>query len=189
MVGLRRKERLPMLKILIAVDGSELSLDAVRHALHLKAQGLDAALVLANVQEPPSLYEMITVRDPDRLAGLGPSAGEHLLQAARQLCDAAGADYECEVASGDPAHTLVEMAERHGCDAIMAGVRGKGSGLGSGWLGSVSQELMHVSTVPVTLVKHPDTAMPAAEDGEDTPETEAPTVTAEREPQPLQGLA
>jgi nucleotide-binding universal stress UspA family protein len=178
-----------MLKILIAVDGSEQSLDAVRHALHLKAEGLDTALVLANVQEPPSLYEMITVRDPDQLAGLGPSAGEHLLQAARQLCDAAGADYAFEVATGDPAHTLAEMAERHGCDAIMAGVRGKGAGLGSGWLGSVSQELMHVATVPVTLVKHPATAMPAAQDGEEVPATEAEPVTPEREPQPLQGLA
>ncbi|HSV48447.1 MAG TPA: universal stress protein [Ramlibacter sp.] len=178
-----------MLKMLIAVDGSDLSLDAVRHALRLKAEGLDAQLVLANVQEPPSLYEMITVRDPDRLAGLGAGAGEHLLQAARQLCDASGADYEFEVASGEPAHTLVEMAERHGCDAILAGVRGKGGSLGGGWLGSVSQELMHVSTVPVTLVKHPDTPMPAAEDSDDQASAQAQPFTAEREPEPLQGLA
>ena len=144
-----------MLKILVAVDGSDLSLDAVRHALDLRAQGLHASLVLANVQEPPSLYEMITVRDAERIAGLGESAGQHLLEAARNLCDASGADYEFEVASGDPAHTLVDIAERYGCSSIVAGARGKGGTTGS-WLGSVSHELMHVSPVPVTVVKHPE---------------------------------
>jgi nucleotide-binding universal stress UspA family protein len=144
-----------MLKILIAVDGSELSLDAVRHALRLHQEGLAAGFVLANVQEPASLYEMLTVRDPQRLLGLTASAGEHSLQAARQLCDDSGIDYEFEVASGEPAHTLVDIAERYGCIGILAGARGKG-GLGGGDLGSVAQELMHVSPLPVTIVKHPE---------------------------------
>ena len=42
-----------MLKILIAVDGSELSLDGVHHALALVRQGLQATMVLAHVQEAP----------------------------------------------------------------------------------------------------------------------------------------
>ena len=53
-----------MLKILIAVDGSELSLDGVHHALTLVRQGLQATMVLANVQEPATLYELVTTRDP-----------------------------------------------------------------------------------------------------------------------------
>ena len=141
------------MKILIAVDGSELALDAVRHALHLREQGLAAGFVLANVQEPASLYEMLTVRSPERLQEMSASAGAHCLQGARQLCDAAGVDYEMEVALGEPAHTLVDLAERFGCSAIIAGARGKG-GLGGGDLGSVSHELMHVSRLPVTIVKH-----------------------------------
>lgn len=52
-----------MLKILIAVDGSELSLDGVHHALTLVRQGLQATMVLANVQEPATLYELVTTRD------------------------------------------------------------------------------------------------------------------------------
>ena len=144
-----------MLKILIAVDGSELSLDAVRHALRLREQGLAAGFVLANVQEPASLYEMLTVRDPQRLLGLTASAGEHSLQGARDLFHTAGVDYEFEVGSGEPAHTLLDIAERYGCGAIIAGARGKG-GLGGGDLGAVAQELMHVSRLPITLVKHPE---------------------------------
>ena len=49
-----RKEN-NMLKILVAVDGSELSLDGVRHTLQWLQQGLQATVVLAHVQEPASL--------------------------------------------------------------------------------------------------------------------------------------
>jgi nucleotide-binding universal stress UspA family protein len=169
-----------MLKILIAVDGSESSLDAVRHAITLREQGLKATLVLANVQEPPSLYEMLTVRDPERLAGLGAGAGDHLLQAARQLCDYSGVDYEFEVASGDPAHTLVDMAERYGCGSIVIGASGKG-GTADGWLGSVSHELVHVSNVPVTVIKHMDVEQQEAQQEEPAASTD--------EIQPVMGLA
>ncbi|HSI49805.1 MAG TPA: universal stress protein [Ideonella sp.] len=142
-----------MLKILVAVDGSELSLDAVRHALGLRQQGLAAEFVLANVQEPASLYEMLTMRDPEKLLNVSTGAGEHLLERARQLCTAAGATYECDVESGDPAHMLIDIAERYACDAIVVGARGRG-GLGGPMLGSVSQVLAHESPLPVTVVKH-----------------------------------
>ncbi|NPC58041.1 universal stress protein [Caenimonas soli] len=173
------------MKILIAVDGSELALDAVRYALQLRAEGLAAGLVLANVQEPASLYEMLTVRDPQRLQGLAASAGDHSLQGARQLCDAAGVDYELEIGLGEPAHTLLDIAERYGCSAIVAGARGKG-GLGGADLGSVSHELMHVSPLPVTIVKHSD--VQAGEEQPAQAEQEAPP-SAETDPQPMLGLA
>ena len=83
-----------MLKILIAVDGSELSLDVVHHALALVRQGLQATMVLANVQEPATLYELVTTRDPDLIAAASLEAGQHLMAPARALLDAAGVAYE-----------------------------------------------------------------------------------------------
>jgi nucleotide-binding universal stress UspA family protein len=76
-----------MLKILIAVDGSDLSLDAVHHALALVRQGLRASVVLAHVQEPASLYELVTTRDPDLIAAASLEAGEHLMAPARALLE------------------------------------------------------------------------------------------------------
>ncbi len=172
-----------MIKILIAVDGSELSLDAVKYALRLREQGLAARFVLANVQEPASLYEMLTVRDPQRLVGLTASAGEHSLQAARDLFHSAGVDYEFEVASGEPAHTLLDIAENYHCTAIIAGARGKG-GLGGADLGSVAHELMHVSRLPITIVKHPEAQERVREQ-----QSEQETGSPDLEPQPVIGLA
>ena len=57
------------MKILLPVDGSELSLWAVRHAIELARSGLQARFVLANVQEPPTLYEVVTAHDAQVLEG------------------------------------------------------------------------------------------------------------------------
>ncbi len=153
------------LKILIAVDGSDLSLDALRHALALLQSGLRASLVLAHVQEPASLYEMVVSRDPDLIAAASLEAGQHLMASARALIDAAGVPYETEVGVGDVAHTLVDIAERQGCGHIVIGARGHGA-IASALLGSVSQELVQASPVPVTIVKHADALAAAGEAGE-----------------------
>ncbi len=47
------------MKILVPSDGSDLALDAVRHALYLQRCGLQASFVLATAQEPTLVYEMI----------------------------------------------------------------------------------------------------------------------------------
>jgi len=47
---------------------------------------------------------------------------------------------------------LVEIAERFGCDMIAMGARGN-SALRSAMLGSVSNEVLHASAVPVLIIK------------------------------------
>lgn len=142
------------MKIMLAVDGSEPSLAAVRHALTLAAQGLRATYVLANVQEPPSLYEVVVAHDPDVLAQVRGAAGSDLLAPAAALLDAAGAEYESEVAGGDPSTLLVDLAENYGCDLVVMGARGVGTPEGRG-LGPVAHALLLHSPVPVTIVREP----------------------------------
>ena len=52
------------MKILLPIDGSDTALEAVRQALRMVNEGLRASLVLANVQEPATLYEMLANRAP-----------------------------------------------------------------------------------------------------------------------------
>lgn len=141
------------MKILVPVDGSELALDAVRHALRLQRDGLQASFVLATVQEPTFLYEMILAPDAGVLERVTGAVGSRALEGAQALFKEACVPFEREIGSGDPASTLIEIAERHGCEAIILGARGMGA-LRSALLGSVSQAVLHASKVPVTIVKH-----------------------------------
>jgi nucleotide-binding universal stress UspA family protein len=143
------------MKILLPVDGSEISLEAVRFAVRLARAGLRVKAVLANVQEPASLYEMVVAHDAEVIERISAEAGVHLLAPAEALLKQAGIPYEIEVAKGDPAHTLVDIVERFACDMVVMGSRGKGS-LRSALLGSVAHEMLHAAGVPVMIIKPDD---------------------------------
>lgn len=143
------------MKILLPVDGSEASLDAVRHALALVAEGLRADFVLANVQEPASLYELLRAHDAEVIESVSRAAGEHLLQPAAQLCRAANVDFETAIGTGEPAHLLHDIAEDFGCALIVMGARGEGGTRGTR-LGSVAHAMLHDAVLPVTIVRHLD---------------------------------
>jgi len=152
------------MKILLPVDGSAAALAAVQHALQLVREGLRAEFVLANVQEPASLYEMVVAHDPDVIEQVRSGAGADLLAPAEALLEAAGLSYESEVAGGQPATVLVDLLENYGCEAVVMGARGAGSGSGS-----VALALLQHSPVPVTLVRAPAPLEPTPEEG--LPET------------------
>ncbi len=141
------------MKILLPVDGSELALDAVRHALHLQREGLRASFVLATVQEPTYAFELMLPPAADVLDRLTGAVGARALVGAEALLAAAGCVFEREIGAGDAAPTLLDIAQRFGCDAIIMGARGMGA-LRGALLGSVSQGVLQASTVPVTIIKH-----------------------------------
>lgn len=139
------------MKILVPIDGSDLAQQAVAHALHLAGQGLRAELVLANVQEPATVYELVTLHDPEALAQVAEAAGMDTMAAAA-AAQAAGVPFVQRVLSGDPVPMLLEILEEHGCEAVVMGSHGKGM-VRRAWLGSVSQAMLEQSPVPVTFVK------------------------------------
>ncbi len=154
--------------ILIPVDGSQASLDAVRHVLALRHQGLAVSCVLTNVQEAPHLYEVVMTRDMDTLASASHDAAEDAIAPARGLLSAAGVPLECEIALGEPGPQIVDVAERCGCEMIVMGSQGVNL-LGAARLGTVSQWVVQHASVPVTVVRH--------EDPDTDIETEAPTAS------------
>jgi len=144
-----------MLTMMIAVDGSEHSLEAVRHGLHLIGQGLRAQVVLGHVQESATLTELATV-GPAAAADASVDAGMDLLAPAVALLRAAGVDHEVDVRIGDVYPTLLEIAEEHESAMILIGSTGEGA-LSRIFLGSVGSDLVRHSQVPVTVVKVPYT--------------------------------
>ena len=140
--------------IMIAVDGSNESLEAVRQALSLVARGLRAEISLVNVQEPASLLQLAT-QDSDAIAAAAVEAGEHLMAAGADLLDAAGAGYSMEVVLGEPSTVLVDMAEQLNADLVILGARGMGA-IESAVVGSVSKAVISRCTRPVMVVREPE---------------------------------
>ena len=145
------------MKILLPVDGSAVSLEAVRFVIRMARSGLEASVVLANVQESATLYELVVAHDPQVIEQVSAAAGAHTLEAAEALLMQASISYQSEVASGDPAHTIIDILERFECDLVVMGASGMSS-LRSALLGSVSNEVLHAAGVPVMIVKSGETA-------------------------------
>lgn len=144
------------MKILVAIDGSQAALDALRHTLGLLQSGLQAQLLLVTVQPPTYVYETLAPGPVvlDRLTG---AEGSRALEPAEAMCREAGVRYLRAIASGEAAWTLLQVANSHSCNGIVMGARGLGSVKGF-LLGSVSQEVLRSSSLPVTIVR----AVPAA---------------------------
>ena len=77
---------------------------------------------------------------------------ERCLDAARKKLDAAGVRYEAHSLVGPVAESLVKLAKDKRCDLICIGTRGH-SELGKALMGSTATKVLHISDVPVLLVK------------------------------------
>jgi nucleotide-binding universal stress UspA family protein len=140
------------MKILLPVDGTELSLHETRFALQLVRAGLQADFVLANVQAPASFYEMVTAQDPGLIEDAALEAAEDLMAPSAQLLRQAGVAFETAVVSGDPAHAMLELIEIHRCDMVVMGARALGPIRRLIEGASVSRRLIDDAPVPVLLV-------------------------------------
>ena len=139
-----------MLTIVIAVDGSQNALDAVRHGAKLAAANSDIRLHLLNAQPPlPSAVSSFVSQDVVR--SFHQEEGEKCLKPARALLDQQKIPYEFHVAVGDTSEAIVAYAKEKSCAQILMGTRGLSS-LPSLLLGSVATRVLHLAEVPVTLI-------------------------------------
>lgn len=141
-----------MFRFLIPVDGSIGAEHAVQHAVRLSGECRAAELHLLNVQEPITAWEVRRTLRGEEIEAMQMSHGGDALRAARALLDAAGLWYFPQVLVGPVAQTIAEYAKKQACDEIVMGTRGLGA-LQGVLLGSVAMKVVHLSEVPVTLVK------------------------------------
>lgn len=137
---------------LIPVDGSETSLNAVRHAIREAKMAASAPRIdLLNVQAPLS-KDISRFINGDTIKEFHLESGNQALTKARELLDGAGVAYFTHVLVGEVAPEIANFAERNGSTLIIMGARGLGSLVGA-LLGSVTVKVVHLSPVPVLLVK------------------------------------
>jgi nucleotide-binding universal stress UspA family protein len=142
------------MKILLAVDGSRFSLDAVDNAIEHADWYRDKPQVeLVAVHLPvPKLPRMNLVVGKNQIERYYQEEGEAMLAVAKKKLDAAGIGYNARILVGPIAETIVAHAKKTKCDLIFIGTHGR-TPTGKLLLGSTAAKVTHIATIPVLLVR------------------------------------
>lgn len=142
------------MKILLAVDGSKHSLKTVKCLIEHADWYREMPVVeLVYVHPPvPRLPRMGSVVSATQIRRYYEQDGWAALSKAKKLLDAKGIRYAARILVGPIAESIAREAIRARCDFIMIGTRGM-TAAASLLLGSTATKVLHLSTVPVLLVK------------------------------------
>ena len=138
------------MKILVAVDGSKPSLKAVQLLIdHSDWYRSKPEVELVAVHLPVPKVGPVPKAQVDKYYS---EEGNAMLAPARKKLDAAGITYRPHVLVGQVAEAIVKHANDKRCDVIYIGTRGM-SELGKALVGSTATKVLHISDIPVLLVK------------------------------------
>ncbi len=142
------------MKILLAVDGSKNSLDAVRSLIeHAGWYAEKPTVVLTYVHLPvPKIGAFGAGPSKATLEKYYREEGAEAIEKSQKLLDKAGIPHTDSILVGDIAATICKHAEAQKCDMIFVGTRGM-SAAANMIVGSVATKVLHISKIPVLLVK------------------------------------
>ena len=140
----------PMLNVLVPIDGSDNSLNALRHAIDEYRRDHALKLQLLHVQPRLSRHIARFVRSSDRDAWHRERA-DAALAPARKLLERAGVPYEARWVLGERADEILHAAQSLRCHHIVIGTARRHS-LTRMLEDSVTNELLERATVPVEVV-------------------------------------
>jgi len=142
------------MKILLAVDDSENAVRATRNlaaASPLYKQAPEVELVTVHLPVPYVGPFAGAVVSQDMTQRYYREEGEKALAPSKQVLDTAGIRYSPHVLVGEIAQTIIDHAQKSGCDMICMGSRGM-SAISSALLGSIAIKVLHLARIPVVLV-------------------------------------
>lgn len=140
------------MKILVAVDGSDISLRALKFAINLSRRFKDGAKLVLTAVDPP-LFPGV-----EKKIGKANAEQHHadnhayMLKRSRATLARAKAEYREELAIGEIAETILDVAGKVKPDLIVLGSHGRTPVKGV-LLGSVSAKVIAQTQIPVTIVR------------------------------------
>jgi universal stress protein A len=140
-------------RILVPVDFSPLSKKALQYAMRL-AQEFYAEVKLLHVVEPevPPEFDGFMIAPPVILNGSNVSYARRLKRFASSARTSISTQVDCAVATGLPAHEIVEAAKTSDVDLIVIATHGY-----TGWkhfaIGSTAERVVRAAPCPVLVVR------------------------------------
>jgi nucleotide-binding universal stress UspA family protein len=139
--------------LLIPVDGSDYSLKAVDYAASRARESKSPIEVhLLNVQMQIASVNVKLFVSAESLESYYRDEGNRALEASLARAKNAGFKVTPHIGVGEPAKIIMDYANEKKADEIVMGSHGRGA-LSGAVLGSVAQKVVHLSSVPVVLVK------------------------------------
>jgi nucleotide-binding universal stress UspA family protein len=146
-------------KILVPLDGSATAQRGFEEALGM-AKMFGASVVLLNVAELyPVMLETASASAWEQIAEGQRRAGRDIVERARSTAVDQGVAADTVVIENPAervADVVVKVARDKGCDMIVMGTHGR-RGFSHLMLGSDAERVLHLSTLPVLVVRHPET--------------------------------
>ncbi len=137
-------------KIVLAVDGSEVSKNALRHAVELAKQN-NGTLIAVHVIPPIDVTDIETFKPETLMRGLK-EEGEKILSEVKELAGKEGVKVQTVIEEGIPFEKICEVAQNSDGDLIVMGSHGR-TGIGKVLIGSVTERVISRAHCPVLAVK------------------------------------
>lgn len=141
------------MKALVAIDGSENALRALRYLLdHHDLFRPDTELLLVNVHRPVPSPRAKAVLGHEAIENYYKEEAESALAPARAMLAGTAWRVTEQPIVGQPVTEIVAAAQRAGCDLIVLGTQGR-SAIGDLLMGSVATRVIATSPVPVLSIR------------------------------------
>lgn len=143
----------PFQKILVPVDFSEYSAEAVRIAAEVSRR-FEASLTLVHVYDPLvyALPDGFTFMPQPAIDQLLQAFSDQLAQAKLQALEAGAARVETQVLQGAVAGAIIDRAVGGAFDLIVMGTHGR-TGMQHALIGSTAERVVRLAGCPVLTVK------------------------------------
>jgi nucleotide-binding universal stress UspA family protein len=135
-----RPEHAPVRTVLLPLDGSDLSLEALPGVIELADLFEARVMLLRVVEEKPGSTE-------DR------AEAEKQLQAVARVIEKKGVETVSLIERGDPVEQILKVVRLHGIDLLAMTTHGR-SGISRAVAGSVTEQALRQATVPVLVTRN-----------------------------------
>ncbi len=139
-------------KILVPLDGSELSESVLNHVVTIATSCQVPEVVLVRVREPldKTVEETLNADIASKLDEASQNEAANYLEKVATTLKLKGTAVKVEVLLGYPAEEIIKYSQRSGVDLIMMSTHGR-SGVSRWVLGSVADKVIRQAEAPVLV--------------------------------------
>lgn len=136
-------------RVLVPIDGSELSKRALKYALEVHPDAEITVLFVAG-EPSPMMGEAVRLALETDIESAAEELAADVFEEAHEIASEYGAELDTTVALGSPARQIINLAS--GYDAVVMGSHG-GDLRSTLVTGNVARKVSNRASVPVTLVR------------------------------------